>query len=43
MNDLFPSLVLVGASVGIATLLGTVVWCWMKWAQPRRQKHYRKY
>ena len=43
MSDLLPSLVLVGASAGIATVLGTLVWCWVKWSQPRRQKQYRKY
>ena len=27
--DIFSSLALVGASFGIVTLLGTLVWCWV--------------
>jgi hypothetical protein len=42
MSELLPSLVLVVAAAGIATVLGTLVWCWVKWSQPRRLKQRRR-
>jgi len=42
MSELLPSLVLVGASVGVATVFGTLVWCWMKLSL-RRRKQYRRF
>ena len=40
--ELFSSLALVGASFGIVTLLGTLVWCWVKLSQ-RYRKYYRSW
>jgi hypothetical protein len=37
MVDLLAGLVLVGASFGVAAVLGSLVWCWMK-LSPRYRK-----
>jgi len=42
MNELLPPLALVGASLGIATVLGALVWCWMKLSL-RYRKQYRRF
>jgi hypothetical protein len=42
MNELLPSVLLVAASLGIATVLSTIVWCWVKWSG-RNQKQYRRW
>ena len=42
MTDLIDSLVLVGASVGIATVLGTLVWYWVRLSR-RYRKHYPRW
>jgi hypothetical protein len=42
MNDLLQSLALVGASIGIATVLGTLVWYWLKLLR-RYHKQYPRF
>ena len=42
MNELLPSMILVGASLVVTTVLGTLVWCWLK-LSPSYRKRYRRW
>ena len=38
MTDLLVALMLVGASVGLVTVTGALVWCWVKRPRMRYSK-----
>jgi hypothetical protein len=42
MSELISSLALVGASLGIATALGALVWIWVKFSL-RNRNPYRRF